>query len=140
MKLLLRFLLAALFLTAGGLHLLWPEPFLLILPPWIPLPLFCVQASGVAEIAGGLGLMLPFSRLQKWTGWGLVVLLIAVFPANVYMAVAHLQIHGFPEYTWENWARLPFQVVLIYLVVYSCNLGKRGRGQARSSPLTLSTR
>lgn len=117
-RLLLRLLLAVLFLGAGTLHLLRPRLFLPIMPPWIPDPLACVQVSGVCELLGGLGLLVPIRSVQVLCGWGLVLLLIAVFPANIYMAVAHVQLHGVPFRPWVSWARLPLQPLLIIGVMW----------------------
>lgn len=110
----LRLLLGAFFVTAGVAHFRRPEPFLKIVPPPLP-PHFCVWLSGVAEILGGLGLPL-FPALA---GRGLILLLAAVFPANIYMAVNDIRIGGFPPRRWMQWARLPLQGVLAWLVWFS---------------------
>jgi uncharacterized membrane protein len=117
-RLITRILLASLFLFAGTVHLVNPELFLPVMPPWIPFHLFCILASGVFELLGGVGLLVPVRVIRVITGWGLVLLLLAVFPANIYMAVAHVKVHGFPAHAWEAWARLPLQVVLIGLVFW----------------------
>ena len=100
---------ACLFIGAGILHFCFPETYLRIMPPYIPAPLAMVYLSGGAEIAGGLGLLL--SRTRRAAAWGLVALLVAVFPANVHMAV-----NGIPAGTSPIllWARLPLQPLLIY--------------------------
>ncbi|UOQ75431.1 DoxX family protein [Hymenobacter sp. 5516J-16] len=107
-----RYVLALLFFGAGVLHFLSPGPFMRIVPPYLPAPLLLVYLSGAAEIAGGLGLLLPATR--RLAGWGLVLLLVAVFPANVYM----LQTHGagLAVPLWALWLRLPLQLVLIVWV------------------------
>jgi uncharacterized membrane protein len=105
------YLLAALFVGAGLLHLLHPETYLRIMPPALPAPRLLVVLSGVAEIAGGLGLLLPATR--RWAAWGLLVLLLAVFPANIYMLQIHEQLH-IPA--WVAWARLPLQPLLMWWV------------------------
>ena len=108
---------AALFFTAAGcLHFLRPAPYVKIVPPFIPWPLAMVYISGVAEIAGGIGILLPVSR--RAAGWGLVALLIAVFPANVYMALDHVQATANPLPVWILWARLPLQFVLIWWTLW----------------------
>jgi len=117
-RVIVRFLLAALFLAAGTIHLLDPRLFLPIMPPAIPFPLFCIVASGVAEISGGLGLLIASPLVQTAAGLGLVLLLLAVFPANIYMAAHHVRVHGFPEHDWEAWARLPLQPLLILTVAW----------------------
>jgi uncharacterized membrane protein len=108
-----RLLLAALFLAAGTLHLANPQLFLPIMPPWIPWHLFCILASGVFELLGGLGLLIPRPGVQKLAGTGLLLLLLAVFPAKIYMAVEHIQVHGIPSQPWMAWARLPLQPLLM---------------------------
>jgi uncharacterized membrane protein len=113
-----RLFLAALFLFAGTFHLVDPTFFLPIMPPWIPFPLPCIEVSGVFELLGGIGLLIPGRRIELLTGWGLTLLLVAVFPANIYMAVAHIQIHGVPAQPWMAWARLPLQPLLILAVVW----------------------
>ena len=104
-------LLALLFVAAGVWHFVRPGTYLRIMPPALPAPLLLVYVSGVAEIAGGLGLLLPATR--RWAGWGLVALLVAVFPANVYMALIHEQL-GIPG--WVAWGRLPLQLPLLWWV------------------------
>ncbi|WBO84145.1 DoxX family protein [Hymenobacter yonginensis] len=104
-----RFLLAFLFVGAGITHFVAPAAFMRIVPPYLPAPLLLVYLSGVAEIAGGLGLLLPATR--RWAAWGLVLLLIAVFPANVYMLQSHGA--GLAVPLWALWLRLPLQAVLV---------------------------
>jgi uncharacterized membrane protein len=117
-----RWLLAGVFIFAGAMHLLRPSIFLLIMPPWMPGPLACVKISGICEILGGLGLISPFPELRFWAAWGLVALLIAVFPANIYMATHHIRVNGFPSRAWMAWARLPLQPILIWLVLWSARI------------------
>jgi uncharacterized membrane protein len=119
---LLRLLLAALFLAAGALHLRDPQLFLPIMPPWIPFPLACIIISGLFEIAGGIGLLIPVRVVQLTTGWMLLLLLLAVFPANIYMAAANIKIHGFPAHAWEAWARLPLQPLIMAAIVWVTRL------------------
>jgi uncharacterized membrane protein len=113
-----RLLLAALFLCAGTIHLRDPGLFLPVMPPWIPFPLFCILISGGCELLGGGGLLIPVRPIQFVTGWGLTLLLVAVFPANIYMAVAHVQVHGFPSHAWMAWVRLLLQPLLIVAVLW----------------------
>lgn len=113
-----RLLLGILFLFTGIVHLADSELFLPIMPPWIPFHLFCIKASGILEIFGGVGLLISDARIQFLAGWGLLFLLIVMFPANIYMAVAHIQIHGFPAQPWMNWARLPLQPLLMLGVLW----------------------
>jgi uncharacterized membrane protein len=107
----LRYLLAVVFIGAGILHFVHPETYLRIMPPALPAPQLLVLLSGVAEVAGGLGLLLPATR--RWAAWGLLALLVAVFPANVHMLQLHEQLH-IP--LWALWARLPLQPLLMWAV------------------------
>lgn len=95
----------------GVLHFARPEPFLAIMPPFIPFHLAMVLISGAAEIALGLGLVPKQTR--RWASYGLIALYVAVFPANVHMAVHHIQPGPSPVPAWAAWARLPFQAVFI---------------------------
>jgi len=107
----LRYALALLFGGAGVLHFIRPELFERIVPPALPAPRLLVLLSGAAEVAGGLGLLLPATR--RAAGWGLLALLAAVFPANVYMVGLAGALH-IPA--WVLWARLPLQPLLLWLV------------------------
>lgn len=107
-----RFLLAALFLVAGVGHFRSPEPFMAIMPPQLPFPRELVLISGACEIAGGVGVLVP--RTRKWAAWGLVALLVAVFPANVYAVFHGMSFGDAPLPKWMLWARLPLQLPLIW--------------------------
>ena len=121
--------LALLFIVGGFLHLASPAAYLKIMPPFLPWPRFLVDASGWAEIAGGLGLLLP--RFRRAAAYGLAFLLVAVFPANVYMAVAHVPFVGIMGESWFQWLRLPLQIPL---VLWAMHYGRKMRGKARSTP------
>jgi uncharacterized membrane protein len=80
----LRGVLAAFYLLAGIVHLVRPAPFLTIMPGWVPAPEAVVLWTGVAEIAGAIGLVQPFSRkLRQAAGWGLALYALCVWPANI---------------------------------------------------------
>ena len=104
-----RLLLGAIFLGAGAMHFIATPVYMKIMPPALPDPRLLVQISGVAEMLGGLGVLLP--QTQRAAAWGLVALLIAVMPANIYMAMDHARWPQNPE--WLLWARLPLQIPLI---------------------------
>ncbi len=76
----------------GGLHFKDPEIFASIVPDYLPWPVALVYISGVFEILGGIGLMVP--RVSRWAAWGLIALYIAVFPANLHMAIHNIPIRG----------------------------------------------
>lgn len=105
----MRWLLGLLFVAAGVNHFLRPDFYVAIMPPYLPWHLPLVYLSGAAEAALGALLLVP--RFQAAAAWGLVALLLAVFPANVHMAVNP---HLFPAFNPALlWARLPLQGVLI---------------------------
>jgi uncharacterized membrane protein/endonuclease/exonuclease/phosphatase (EEP) superfamily protein YafD len=113
----LRWLAAIFFVIAGLLHFIVPSFYRQIVPPGLPWTRLLVVVSGACEIAGGLGLLIR--PLRRWAGWGLIALLVAVFPANIYMAVAPQAIAGLDTPTWLLWLRLPFQAVFIAWVWYA---------------------
>jgi uncharacterized membrane protein len=103
--------LAGLFIAAGAMHFVIPDAYERIVPPTLPLPHLLVAVSGIAEMLGGIGLLVPVTR--RAAAWSLAALLAAVFPANVYTAVAHLPLPGPLGNAWVQWVRLPLQVPLI---------------------------
>ena len=111
LKLVLRWLLTIVMVGAGANHFINPAPYLGMMPDVLPAHLALVYLSGIAEIAGGLGLILPATR--KLAAWGLILLLLAVFPANVNMALNDLPLGEDTVPTWALWARLPLQLVFI---------------------------
>ena len=111
----LKILLGVLFIVAGSLHFLFPAPYLRIMPPYLPWPRFLVAFSGSCEMGLGVGM---FTRFSRWAAWGLIALLIAVFPANLHMALHPDQfadlLPGTPSARRALfWARLPLQAVFI---------------------------
>jgi uncharacterized membrane protein len=102
---------AVFYIAAGSLHFIKPEPYLRIMPPYIPWHAAVVRASGAFEILGGLGLLVPATR--RAAAWGLVVLLIAVFPANLYMAMHPIEAGAAGITPVLRWGRLPVQALLI---------------------------
>jgi uncharacterized membrane protein len=96
---------------AGLQHFFFPAPYLRIIPPFLPWPKLLLWVSGAAEIAGGVGLLV--ARFRRAAAYGLALLLVAVFPANIYMAVAHLPFPGLLGESWVQWLRLPLQIPLI---------------------------
>lgn len=106
-----RLLLGLLFIAAGLNHFRSTPLYVSIMPPALPFPLALVYLSGLAEIAGGAGVLHPKTR--RAAGWGLLALLVAVFPANIYMATDHIVPKGYDIPDWMLWARLPLQFVLM---------------------------
>lgn len=108
---LLRVILAMSIIVVGVTHFAIPDPYVRIVPPQLPYPLQLVYVSGFFEILGGIGLLLP--PVSRAAAWGLIALFIAVFPANINMAVNHIKIEHIPDSPWFQVVRLPFQAVLI---------------------------
>ena len=98
-------------IVAGISHFVAPYPYVKIVPPQLPYPEAIVYISGFFEILGGIGLLVPF--VSQAAAWGLVLLLIAVYPANINMAVNNIHIDNVPDGNWFQAIRLPFQFVLI---------------------------
>jgi len=101
--------LGAFFLFAGTMHFLKPRPYVAIVPDALPRKREIVFASGVAELAGGAGVLIPTTR--RLAGWWLIATLLAIFPANVNMAVNAERYRLVPEPLL--WVRLPLQGALI---------------------------
>ena len=109
-KKLVLFGLAAFFINVRVDHFVNPEFYLSIMPPAFPLHLEAVYISGFFEVLGGVGVLIP--RLRKIAGWGLVALLVAVYPANIYMAITP---EAFPEASVALlYVRLVFQFLFFY--------------------------
>lgn len=105
-----RRVLAAFFIGAGVNHFVAPRPYEKIMPPRLRGEAKrLVRISGVAEVAGGVGVLLPWTR--RLSGLGLMALLAAVFPANVYMARAPERFARIPR--WALYARLPLQPLMM---------------------------
>lgn len=106
---LLLYLMAALYTLAGVNHFRAPRFYLAMMPPLLPYPDLMNTLSGLAEITLGIGLFFPPTRV--WAAWGVIALLIAIFPANIYMAVGEKFMRISPLI---RWGRLPIQGLLIW--------------------------
>jgi uncharacterized membrane protein len=108
----MKIVFALIFIAAGIGHFLSPGLFVKIMPSFVPQTLVSpvVYISGVLEIV--LGMMLFFPQTSSLAAWGLMALLIAVFPANINLALNPGLTPGFPG--WAHWLRLPLQPVLIW--------------------------
>ncbi len=105
-----RFAMGCLYLVAGAGHFVATRVYLGIMPDYLPAHRALVLLSGGAEMAGGLGVLL--SPTRRVAAWGLVLLLIAVMPANVWMVQHAARYRPLP--LWALWARLPLQVPLVW--------------------------
>jgi uncharacterized membrane protein len=110
-KELFRVILAVAIIIVGISHFAVSEPFVKIVPNFLPSHLALVYISGFFEILGGIGLLIP--PVSRAAAWGLVALFIAVYPANINMAVNQISIAGIPSTPLLQAIRLPFQFVLV---------------------------
>jgi uncharacterized membrane protein len=126
---------------AGAAHLFMPEPFVQHLPEWVPERHGLIYASGLAEIALGAALIRP-ARWRHVAGLALAAYLVAVFPANVYVAVEGIEVDGQPGGVYP-WLRLPFQALFDWLALWVTDvlalLGSR-RTASAGAHIVLSTK
>lgn len=107
-------LLGVLMVLAGIVHFVKPEPYMMMMPDYLPWHEALVFVSGVIEILLGLALFVPHPQVRSYAGWGLVALLVAVWPANIWMATEGIQPPGMQMSPTGAWVRVVFQVVFIY--------------------------
>jgi uncharacterized membrane protein len=107
---------AIFYVVAGSLHFIKPDAYLKIMPPYIPWHVAMVRISGGFEILGGLGLLVP--QMRRAAACGLIALLIAVFPANVYMASNPIDAGAASIAPVLTWGRLPLQLLLIWWLLW----------------------
>ncbi len=113
-KRVLLWLMAFFYAYAGYNHLMNPDFYLAIMPPGLPAPEWLNVASGLAEIVLGVYILEP--RTRVFAAWGIIALLIAVFPANMYVAMNNVGLPGGEPGTGNailNWVRIPFQPLFI---------------------------
>ena len=112
LKRVLQWVMAVFYVVAGIMHFVNTDFYVRIMPDYLPLHLVLVYLSGVAEIVLGVLVIVPATT--RLAAWGLIALLIAVFPANINMAVHSLPMQpGAPPNPLALWLRLPFQLVFI---------------------------
>jgi uncharacterized membrane protein len=115
------FVIGPIFTLAGVLHFIYPDKYIKVMPDYIPNHTAMVFWSGIAEVAGGVGIMIP--AMQTISGWGLLALLLAVFPANIEMFVKTYRSKKRPILTLLLFLRLPLQFWLMYWVFMAAELG-----------------
>jgi uncharacterized membrane protein len=107
----LRWLLAAAMIVGGVMHFIVPRSYERMVPKALPAHRAIVYVSGVVEVACGAALLVP--SLSPWAAYAVIAVLVAIFPANINMAVNHISAGKKPMAPWMLWARLPLQFVLI---------------------------
>ena len=115
-----RVALAAVFLVDGVLHTLYPAPFVAITPDWVPAPLQVVWLTGALAFAGGIGLLI--ARVRRLAGMGLALYSVAVYPANVHHALAHLTLGGHVAGWAYHGPRLLLQPVFVWACLWTAGV------------------
>ena len=121
LKMLARLTLGVLFILGASLHFTASETELKIIPSFLPFRREALYTTGVLEFLGGVGLFFPNRKVRRASAWGLVALLMSIFPANVYQAVANIKLGGFMNSPLYLWGRLPFQAVFIWWALWCTN-------------------
>lgn len=121
-----RYGLVVLFVAAGVLHFAVPARYEAVMPPYLPAPRLLVLASGLAEIAGGIGLLVP--RTRRVAAWGLALMLLVFQLAHVHMALSP-EVLPVAVPDWALWGRVALQVALIGVVLWA-GLPRRARPPA----------
>jgi len=124
-----RWLLGALLVLQGINHFIADDVMVRMIPDVLPYPRLLVYLSGVAEIL--LGVLVFPPRTRRLAGWGIIALLVAVFPANVKMA---LDAEQWPVSEALLWGRLPLQLVFFYWAWATCLARKPGADAQSSTP------
>ena len=124
-KQVLRWVMGAFYVVAGVMHFAAPDAYLPMMPLYLPAHAVLVFWSGVAEVLCGVGVLVSGTRVAA--AWGTIALLIAIFPANVHIALHNVPLFGASEGAgiW-NWVRLPFQGVLIAWAYWYTRLDRPG--------------
>ncbi len=112
-----RGVLAAIYLAAGVFHIATPEPFLLIIPDWMPFPRQVILATGLCELAGAMGLLTV--RLRRAAGIGLALYAVCVYPANIKHAMGGLPGGQLQLGLWYHVPRLLLQPVLVWWALFA---------------------
>ena len=112
-----RWVLAAAYLVAGIAHIRAPGGFIAITPGWVPWPEQVILATGLCEIAGAAGLMIP--RLRKAAGIGLALYALCVWPANINHAIHDIPLGGVHLSWWYHGPRLALQPAIIWWALWA---------------------
>jgi uncharacterized membrane protein len=111
-KRVLLWVMAAFYILAGLMHFIRPDYYMPMMPPYLPWHGPLIFLSGVAELGLGVAVLIP--SLRPLAAWGIILLLIAIFPANIHIALHNVPVFGATEGAGiGNWVRLPLQGVLI---------------------------
>ena len=112
----LRLVLAAFFAGGFVLHMTAVDALVSITPDWVPVPRAVVLTTGWLELVGAIGLMLPQTR--RVAGVALALYILAVWPANIHQAIAHIVVPPIPDSWWYHGPRLALQPVLAWWALF----------------------
>lgn len=112
-----RLVMAGAYLAVGIVHIKSPDGFLPIMPDWVPAPRAVVIGTGVAEIAGAIGLMMP--ALRRAAAWGLAAYAVCVFPANIKHAMEGIEVSGVVLGWAYHAPRLLAQPVIVWWALWA---------------------
>lgn len=112
----LRIAFVVFYAAAGIVHLRAADAFLPIVPTWVPFPREVVLLTGICEIAGAIGLLIP--KLRRLSGVMLALYAVCVFPANIRHAAEGIQVAGLPSSWWYHAPRLAMQPVLVWAALF----------------------
>jgi uncharacterized membrane protein len=131
-----RYGMAAAMIFAGVAHWLMPTPFIQHLPEWVPAAEALIAVTGGIEVVLGVALLVKHPW-RRWSGLALAAYLVGVFPANVYVAVAGIDVDGQPGGLYP-WLRLPLQVLFVAWALWCTDwqLGQRRTTEARPRATT----
>jgi uncharacterized membrane protein len=116
----MRWIMAAFYIVAGVGHVLHPEPFLAIIPNWVPFPREVILLTGLCELAGATALLT--TRLRAVAGIMLALYAPSVWPANIKHALDHIVLPPIPDTWWYHGPRLAFQPVLIWWALFCADV------------------
>lgn len=137
LRIIMRWTMAAFFAAGFILHLSAPDALVAITPDWVPYPRAVVLITGMIELAGAIGLLMP--RLRWWAGVALAVYVLAVWPANIKQAFEHIVLPPVPDSWWYHGPRLALQPVLVWWALFCAGVvdwplrRMRTRPQARKA-------
>lgn len=116
-RVVLRWLLAVVYVGFGFVHLRVAPVLLPLVPDWVPDPLAMIKFTGLCEIVGGLALLVPPTR--RIAGIMLALYAVCVYPANLHHALDHVIVRGMPNSWWYHAPRLAFQPVFVWWALYA---------------------
>ena len=116
----LRWGLAAVYALVGAVHLTAPDAMMPLMPGWVPEPRLVILGTGLCELAGAVGILIPASR--RAAAIGLALYAVCVYPANLKHAIDGIHIDGIPDSWWYHGPRLAFQPVFVWAALWAGGL------------------